>query len=93
MVKEVERREESWEAFVPSPTPISGRPGEGLLTWDELGTLIGHAVVVELENDTVVTAALEAVEPERIRVRHVIGGGEASYWIERAQVRLVRPAG
>ena len=51
---------------------------------------IGHVVVVELISSTVMTTALEAVEPDRLKVRHVIGGGEASYWIEREQVKQIR---
>jgi hypothetical protein len=93
IVREIDRDDDAtWETFVPSPTPITGRPGAGGLSWDELGSWIGKAVVVELSNGTVVTAALEAVEPDRLRVRHVIGGGEAAYWVERDQVDYIRPA-
>ena len=37
-----------------------------------------------------VTAALEGAETDRVRIRHVIGGGEASYWIERDQITSIR---
>lgn len=80
----------SWESLVPSPTPVTGRPGGGGLGWDELAGRIGSTVVLELANNTIVTATLEAVEPDRVRVRHVIGGGEASYWIGRDEIALVR---
>lgn len=93
IVREVDRdKGDSWETFVPSPTPITGRPGRGWMTWDEIPAHIGKAVVIELENGPTMTAALEAVEPDRLRVRHVIGGGEASYWIEREQIAGIRPA-
>ncbi len=74
-----------WETLVPSPTPATGG-----LEWDELGSLIGRKLIIELRNATVTTAALEAVEPHRLRIRHVIGGGEASYWIERDQITRIR---
>jgi len=91
VVREMDRDTNAgWETFVPSPTPITGRPRAGALDWGELETRLGHTVIVELENSTVITASLEAVEPDRIRVRHVIGGGEASYWIERGQISLIR---
>ena len=89
VVEEMDRDTDAgWESFVPSPTPATG-PRPGGLTWDELGALVGRKVVVELTNNTVTTAALEGVEPDRIRVRHNIGGGEASYWIERDQVARI----
>ncbi|MGD8439263.1 MAG: hypothetical protein PVG53_01915 [Holophagae bacterium] len=78
----------NWESFVPSPTPVD--PRSAILSWDQAATRIGRTVVVELANSTTVTAVLEAVEPDRIRVRHTIGGGEASYWIERNQVVAIR---
>jgi len=93
ILQEVDRGTDgSWETLVPSPTPISGRPGEGRLSWDELTGQIGTKVVLELKNDTTITAALEAVEPHRLRIRHVIGGGEASYWIDRDQIERIRVA-
>lgn len=93
VVKEVERDDAaSWEAMVPTPTPISGRPDEGRLSWDELTGQIGTKVILDLNNDTTITAALEAVEPHRLRIRHVIGGGEASYWIDREQIERIRVA-
>lgn len=91
IVREIDRdKGDSWETFVPSPTPVTGRPGEGALGWDEASGYIGRRVVIELTNSTVVTAALEAVEPDRLKIRHVIGGGEASYWIDRDQIDLIR---
>ena len=67
-------------------------PGaRGGLEWNELGSLVDRVVVIDLANGTVATAALEAVEPERLRIRHNIGGGEASYWIERDQITRIRP--
>ena len=93
VVQEVNRDEGAdWETMVPTPTPITGRPGEGWLSWEELPGFIDRTMVLELENNTIVTAALEAVEPTRIRIRHVIGGGEASYWIDRDQVERIRLA-
>lgn len=74
-----------WETLVPSPTPATGG-----LEWDELESLIGRRLILELRNGTATTAALEAVEPHRLRIRHVIGGGEASYWIERDQITRIR---
>ena len=89
VVNEMEEEPDSdWETFVPSPTPATGRRGG--LEWDELGAFLGRKVIVGLENGTVTTAALEAVEPHRLRIRHVIGGGEAAYWIERDQVSRIR---
>lgn len=81
-----------WETMVPSPTPATGRPSEGLLNWDELPKFIGQTLILELDNNTIMTAKLESVEPGRIRMRHVIGGGEASYWIERDQIERIRVA-
>ncbi len=78
----------NWESFVPSTTPVD--PRSAILSWDQAATRIGRTVVVELANSSTVTAVLEAVEPDRIRVRHTIGGGEASYWIERDQVVAIR---
>lgn len=90
VAEEVDRdNDPSWEAMVPTPTPITGRPGEWL-NWEELPGFIGRRMVLELENNTVLSAALEAVEPDRIRIRHVIGGGGASYWIDRDQVARIR---
>lgn len=74
-----------WETLVPSPTPATGG-----LEWDELESLIGRKMILELKNGTVTTAALEAVEAHRLRIRHVIGGGEASYWIERDRITRIR---
>jgi hypothetical protein len=81
-----ETTDATWQSLVPSPTPVAGG-----LEWDELGSLVDHKLTVELKNGTVTTAVLEAVEPHRMRVRHVIGGGEAAYWIERDQITRVRP--
>ena len=78
----------NWETFVPSPTPVDQR--NAILTWDQAAARIGRTVVIELANASTVTAVLEAVEPDRIRIRHTIGGGEASYWIERNQVIAIR---
>jgi hypothetical protein len=93
IVDEVDRKEDtSWEELVPSPTPVTGRSNQ--LSWDELNTYAGRAVVIELEKGTTITASLEGAEAGRVRVRHAIGGGEASYWIERDQVisiRLLKP--
>lgn len=92
VVQEVSREDGAdWETMVPTPTPITGRPG-GWLSWDELPDFLGRRMVLELENNTITTAALEAVEPDRIRIRHIIGGGETSYWIDRDQVALIRLA-
>lgn len=89
VVSEMESDSEAdWETMVPSPTPSTGTRGG--LEWDELGSLIGRKVIVELNNGTVTTAALEAVEPHRLYIRHVIGGGEAAYWIERDQISRIR---
>jgi hypothetical protein len=90
VVREMQRDPVGWETFVPSPTPVTGRPRAGALSWDQLESNLGRSVVIELENNTDVTATLEAVEPQRIRVRHVIGGGVAAYWIDRDQIRLIR---
>jgi hypothetical protein len=93
ILQEVDRdTNNSWETLVPSPTPGSGRPGQGWLEWDEAIDYIGRPVVIVLTNNTTMTAALEAVEPHRLRVRHIIGGGEASYWIDRDQVAQIRLA-
>lgn len=93
ILQEVDRdTNTSWETLVPSPTPGSGRPGQGWLEWDEAINYIGRPVVIVLTNNTTMTAALEAVEPHRLRVRHIIGGGEASYWIDRDQVAQIRLA-
>lgn len=91
IVREIDReKDDSWETLVPSPTPITGRHGRGWLEWDQTANHIGRTVVIELTNSTTMTAALEAVEPNRLRVRHTIGGGEASYWIDRDQVEAIR---
>lgn len=93
VVREIDQDDDtSWEAMVPSPTPATGRPSEGLLNWDELPEFIGQTLILELDNNTIMTAKLESVEPGRIRMRHVIGGGEASYWIERDQIERIRVA-
>ncbi len=83
---------ESWETLVPSPPPIDERSGPGVLDWNEAASHIGRKAVIALGNGKSITATLEAVEPSRIRVRYVIGGGEASYWIEREQVEFIRLA-
>jgi hypothetical protein len=89
VVGEMERPPDGdWEDFVPSPTP--DHSGSNALSWDRASTRIGRLVVLELTNSTTVTAVLEAVEPDRLRVRHTIGGGEASYWIERDQIEAIR---
>ena len=93
IVREIDRdKGDSWESHVPLPTPVTGGSRKGLLSWDEAAGYIGRAVILELNNNTTMTAALEVVEPDRLRVRHVIGGGEASYWIERDQVKRIRRA-
>lgn len=93
VVREMDKGDDAdWETMVPSPTPATGRPREGLLTWDELSGAIGRNVVLELNNNTITTAKLESVESQRVRVRHVIGGGEASYWIDRDQIDRIRLA-
>lgn len=93
VVREIDQDDNTnWETMVPSPTPATGRPREGLLNWDELPGFIGRTMILELDNNTIMTATLESVEDDRVRMRHVIGGGEASYWIERNQVELIRLA-
>jgi len=89
VVDEIEEKPDSdWENFVPTPTPATGRHGG--LEWHELESLIDRKVIIDLERGTVTTAALEAVEPHRLRIRHTIGGGETSYWIERDQITRIR---
>ena len=44
------------------------------------------------EDEESLRAALEGAETDRVRIRHVIGGGEASYWIERDQITNIRLA-
>lgn len=89
VVNELERPADGgWEEHVPPPTPVNGP--EKILSWDQTKTRIGDVIVLELTNNTSVTAVVEAVEPDRIQVRHTIGGGEASYWIERDQVASIR---
>jgi hypothetical protein len=83
--------DESWESIVGTPTvvPEWGRPT--VVSWDEAGQFLGRLVTVELTNGTEITGGLEAVEPNRLRIRHVIGGGDASYWIARSNVSEIRP--
>jgi hypothetical protein len=91
VVEEMDRGTDgNWESFVPSPTPDRGRRDLG---WEQAASYAGREIVLELTNDTTVTAVLEVVEPDRMRIRHSIGGGEASYWIERDQIRSIRPPG
>ena len=92
IVREVDRETDdtTWEEFVPSPTPATQRTNQ--LSWSELNAHVGRAVVIELVRGTPITAALEGAETERVRIRHVIGGGEASYWIERDQIASIRLA-
>ena len=92
IVREVDRGNDdtTWEKFVPSPTPATNRANQ--LNWSELNSHVGRAVVIELVAGTPVTAALEGAEADRVRIRHVIGGGEASYWIERDQITSIRLA-
>ena len=91
VVKEIEREDDGdWEALVPTPTPVTGRATG--LAWDELPGHIGRRGVVKLTNDTTVVAALEAATSDSIRIRHVIGGGEASYWIKRPEIEHIRLA-
>lgn len=89
IVREVDKDEDaSWEQLVPTPTPVTGRPDQ--LSWDELNAYAGRTVVVTLKRGGPITASLEGADATRVRIRHVIGGGEASYWIERGQVTSVR---
>ena len=91
VVKEIEREDDGdWEALVPTPTPVTGRASG--LTWDELPSHVGRRVVVKLTNDTTVVATLEAAASDSVRIRHVIGGGEASYWIKREEIEHIRLA-
>ncbi|MCU0304249.1 MAG: hypothetical protein MUC56_09365 [Thermoanaerobaculales bacterium] len=91
VVREIERdAHSSWESLVPSPTPIDGRPGRNDLSWDELAAHVGRTVVLELDNGTVITAALEGVDGDRARVLHGLGGGEASFWVDRTHVVRIR---
>ena len=78
----------SWEELVPErrePRAPASIP------WQELPRYSGRRVEIDLVNGTEVTAQLVGVEPERIRVRHVVGGGVVAYWIARDQVVAVRP--
>jgi len=89
VVSEMDRKADAdWEAFVPSPTPATARPD--VLDWHQLASHAGQKIIVELHNRTVTTATLEGATSDRIRVRHVIGGGEAAYWIERDDIALIR---
>jgi hypothetical protein len=90
IVREVDRDNDdtTWEEFVPSPTSATGRPNQ--LSWSELNAHVGRAVNIELVRGTPITAALEGAEADRVRIRHVIGGGEASYWIDRDQITSIR---
>lgn len=89
IVREVDKDEDaSWEQLVPTPTPVTGRPDQ--LSWDELNTYAGRTVVVTLKRGGPITASLEGADGDRVRIRHVIGGGEASYWIERGQITSIR---
>jgi hypothetical protein len=92
IVNEVDRDvdDSSWEEHVPSPTPATGRPDQ--LSWAELNSFAGRTIIVELKRGTPVTATLEGAQADRVRVRHVIGGGEASYWIERDKITGIRLA-
>jgi hypothetical protein len=83
--------DETWESIVATPTMIPdwGRPP--VITWDKAPQFLGRLVTVELTNGTEITGGLEAVEPTRLRIRHVIGGGDASYWIPRKNVAEIRP--
>jgi hypothetical protein len=92
IVREVDRGTDdtTWEEFVPSPTPVTNRANQ--LNWSELNSHVGRAVVIELVRGTPITAALEGAETDRVRIRHVIGGGEASYWVERDQITSIRLA-
>jgi len=92
IVNDLDREEDdtSWEELVPSPTPTTARPDQ--LDWAELNSFAGRTVIIEIEHGVPITATLEGAEPDRIRVRHVIGGGEASYWIEREKIKQIRLA-
>lgn len=90
IVREVDRESDdtTWEEYVPSPTSATGRPDQ--LRWSQLNAHVGRAVSIELVRGTPITAALEGAEADRVRIRHVIGGGEASYWIDRDQITSIR---
>jgi len=92
IVTEVDRDQEdtSWEEFVPSPTPATGRPDQ--LSWAELNSYAGRTVIIDLKRGVPITATLEGAKGDRLRVRHAIGGGEASYWIEREKITGIRLA-
>jgi hypothetical protein len=91
VVREIERDAHTgWESFVPSPTPVDGRSGPDVLSWDDLAAHVGRKLVLELDNGSVIGATLEGVDGDRARVRHGIGGGEASFWVERGHVKRIR---
>lgn len=92
IVNEVDRDKDdtSWEELVPSPTPATGRPDQ--LTWAQLNSFAGRTVIIEIKRGVPFTATLEGAKGDRVRVRHVIGGGEASYWIEREKITSIRLA-
>lgn len=92
IVNEVDRDRDdtSWEELVPSPTPATGRPDQ--LSWAELNSYGGRTVIIDIKRGVPITATLEGAQGDRVRVRHVIGGGEASYWIEREKITSIRLA-
>jgi hypothetical protein len=92
IVNEVDRDVEdtSWEELVPSPTPATGRPDQ--LSWAELNSFAGRTVIIGIKRGVPITATLEGAKGDRVRVRHVIDGGEASYWIEREKITGIRLA-
>jgi hypothetical protein len=68
-------------------------PASATIPWQELPRYAGRKLDLALHNGSEVTVQLLEVEPERIRVRQVMGGGAAAYWVERDQVLSIRPAG
>lgn len=79
----------SWEELVPERREP---PATASIPWQELSRYAGRRVEIDLANGTEVTAQLVGAEAERIRVRHVVGGGVVAYWIARDQVVAIRPA-
>jgi hypothetical protein len=73
----------------PTPPPTTGGPRS--ITWEEAKGYVGGYIVVKLTNGTEVGGSLDAVEARRLRVRQIIGGGEAAYWITRDQVESIQP--
>jgi len=73
----------------PRPTPRSHRRGRRTIAVTEIDKFLGERATLILKSGERVFCIIEEIEPAKIRVRRIVGGGAVLFTVTKADIREI----